>query len=188
MVCLCETEGVFCNVFFIGLFPPPGLQKTLVQFTINISNPLIPYSLITQFPNTHFPTFPIHHSLIPHSPFLQTTRPLDHNLTIPHPHIPANIANATSLMLPLLFQLILIIPSFSPLAPTTFPNSPASYSLITQFLNSPNPQSPIPSSCITQFPNSPIPHSPFPHPTFPHPQDHQTTRSQFSHPPSPHCY
>ena len=150
-------------------------------------NPLIPYSLITQFPNTHFPTFPIHHSLIPHSPFLQTTRPLDHNLTIPHPHIPANIANATSLMLPLLFQLILIIPSFSPLAPTTFPNSPASYSLITQFLNSPNHQSPIPSSCITQFPNSPIPHSPFPHPTFPHPQDHQTTRSQFSHPPSPHC-
>ena len=151
--------------FFIGLFPPPGLQKTLVQFTINIPNPLIPYSLITQFPNTHFPTFPIHHSLIPHSPFLQTTRPLDHNLTIPHPHIPANIANATSLMLPLLLQLILIIPSFSPLAPTTFPNSPASYSLITQFLNSPNPQSPIPSSCITQFPNSPIPHPPFPIPS-----------------------
>ena len=150
-------------------------------------NPLFPNSPIPQFPNTHFPTFPIHHSLIPHSPFLQTTRPLDHNLTIPHPRIPANIANATSLMLPLLFQLILIIPSFSPLAPTTFPNSPASYSLITQFLNSPNPQSPIPSSCITQFPNSPIPHSPFPHPTFPHPQDHQTTRSQFSHPPSPHC-
>ena len=66
-------------------------------------------------------------------------------------------------MLPLLFQLILIIPSFSPLAPTTFPNSPASYSLITQFLNSPNPQSPIPSSCITQLPYSPIPHSLIPH-------------------------
>ena len=83
-------------------------------------NPLIPYSLITQLPNTHFPTFPIHHSLIPHSPILKITRPLDHNLATPHPHIAANIANtiATLLMPKLLLQLILIIPSFIPLTPS----------------------------------------------------------------------
>ena len=133
---------------------------------------------LTPFPNPLFPYYPIpQHSLpyFPNPPFPHPTFliPPDHQTawsqsTIPHPHIPANIANATSLMLPLLFQLILIIPSFSPLAPTTFPNSPASYSLITQFLNSPNPQ----------IPNPPFPHPALlnsltpPSPIFPIPSSH----------------
>ena len=99
----------------------PASYSLITQFlnspNIQIPNPPFPHPALL---NSLTPPSPIPHSLIPHSPILKITRPLDHNLAIPHPHIAANIANAivTTLMPRLLLQLILIIPSFIPLTPS----------------------------------------------------------------------